>query len=298
MPRRSVPGVVPRVVAALTALTALSVLSVLVVAGCGEPSSVASGSGSEGSEDLAPWGALGPGGLDDSPDGLVPGPIDPGPQVMAEITLPGGAVPTVPQPTVPAPEVFVTPAVADPGSVTLPGAGVRGAAVPTTAPPPPEASARAVERLGDDGLRSTAARALGRVRYDWQRNLPGWQVRFLPGRSGVRGYTYPDSRVIEVFVRDSDSPEALAHVVAHELGHAVDVTHLDDGERAAWRSARRIPAAAPWFPGRSGETDFASGAGDFAESFAWVSAGPPWFSELGPPPDGLQSALIGRLASP
>jgi len=279
----------------------LAVVVPLVLAtavACGNGASTAASS-----PESVPWGALGPAGLDDSPDGLVPvGPgVDPGPQVMAEVTLPGGAVPTVPQPSVPAPEVFVTPgdgptagsgggpdAVAPPSTIT-----------PTTAPAPPAGGARAVERLGDDGLRSTAARALGLVRYDWQRRLPGWQLRFLPGRSGVRGLTYPDARVIEVFVRTADSPEALAHVVAHELGHAVDVTHLDDGERGAWRSARGLDGRVPWFPGVGGASDFATAAGDFAESFAWQAAGGGgWYSQLGPPPDATESALLVRLGTP
>jgi hypothetical protein len=270
-------------------------LLALVLSACGGTQTSASG---VAAVDQAPWGALGPGGLDDSPDGLVPEVGDPGPQVMAEITLPGGGVPTLPQPSVPPPPVFVTPAADRTATAASPAEPRDPEPTPTTAPPPPAGSARAVERLGSDELRSSAARALGLVRYDWQRGLPGWQLRFLPGRAGVRGYTYPDTRVIEVFVRADDSPEGLAHVVAHELGHAVDVTHLDDGERAAWRTARGIPGGAPWFPGVNGGTDFASGAGDFAESFAWTFAGPPWFSDLGPPPDRLQTALVGQLASP
>lgn len=279
---------------------ALSAAVVLVFVACGSGESAAPGGGALDAQS-APWGALGPGGLDDSPDGLVADPGRSDPQVMAEITLPGGGVATVPQPSVPVPEVFITPteqtAGDDGGTGSPPPAARAVAGVPTTAPAPPEGSGRAVERLGSDELRSTAARALGLVRYDWQRNLPGWQLRFLPGRQGVRGYTYPESRVIEVFVRESDSPEALAHVIAHEVGHAVDVSLLDDGERASWRGARGISARAPWFPGFNGETDFASGAGDFAESFAWTFAGPPWFSDLGPPPDDLQMALVRQLAS-
>ncbi len=271
----------------------LLVAAVAAPAGCGDRGTTASAP-----RESAPWGALGPAGLDDSPDGLVPlDPSgDPGPQVMAEVTLPGGGVPTVPQPSVPAPEVFVTP---DEVVAVSSGRPAPPTAVPTTAPPPPEGGARAVERLGDDARRSTAARALGLVNYDWQRRLPGWQLRFLPGRSGVRGLTYPDTKVIEVFVRDSDGPESLAHVVAHELGHAVDVTHLDDGERAAWRSARGIDPGRPWFPGVNGASDFSSGAGDFAESFAWQTAGGGgWYSELGPPPGAVEVGLLLRLGTP
>ena len=274
-------------------VAAAAVVSLLVLtAACGTRST----SELAGGDERAAWGAIGPSGLDDSPDGLQPADpaasaMDPGPQVMSEITLPGGGVPTVPQPSVPAPSVFVTPSATVPGSprTTAPSAP------PTTSPPPPANGGRAVERLGDDGLRTTASQALGLVRYDWQRRLPGWQVRFLPGRSGYRGLTYPDDRVIEVFVRGNDTPAELSHVIAHELGHAADVTYLNDRERDAWRSARGIGAATPWFPGVSGATDFSSGAGDFAESFAAVHTGVGWFSELGPPPDPSQAALLVSL---
>lgn len=273
-------------------IVTVSLAAVVLSAACGSPSTSELAGGSQ----PVGWGAIGPSGLDDSPDGLQPvdpeaSAMDPGPQVMSEITLPGGGVPTVPQPSVPPPAVFVTPVATAPGAP----ATSTPSTSPTTSPPPPANGSRAVERLGDDGLRAVASQALGLVRYDWQRRLPGWQVRFLPGRSGYRGLTYPDSRVIEVFVRDTDTPAELSHVIAHELGHAADLTLLDDREREAWRAARGIPTSTPWFPGVSGATDFRSGAGDFAESFASVHTGVGWFSELGPPPDPAQGSLLVSL---
>jgi hypothetical protein len=102
---------------------------------------------------------------------------------------------------------------------------------------------------------------------------------------------------VEVFVRGGDTPEVLAHVIAHELGHAVDVTYLNDAQRAAWLSARGVGRGAVWFPGQSGVSDFATGAGDFAESFAWVH-GPVghWSGELGPPPTLIQAGLMAALS--
>ncbi len=256
-------------------------------AGCG-PSRTAEVSGSAGG---APdWAAVG--GPDDSPDGLVADPsaaADPGapePQVMAEVTLPDGAVPTLPQPQVPS-------AVATPDGSPRPAAP--RAAPPTTAAAP-GTSDRAVERLGSGELRDRAARALGRIRYDWKARLPGWQVRFLPGRSGLRGSTFPRERVVEVYVRSSQSVSDIAHVVAHELGHAVDVSLLGDDDRAAWLAARGVDPSTPWFPDGSGVTDFATGAGDFAESFAHWQVGDQWYSRLGAPPDAATTAFLVSLA--
>jgi hypothetical protein len=168
---------------------------------------------------------------------------------------------------------------------------------PTTLPPPPPDQARALEDLGSERSRAVAADALSRVRYDWRRFLRNWQIRFLPGRAGYRGSTFPQDRVIEVYVRDGDTPGALSHVIAHEIGHAVDVELLDEAERSAWRVARGIGPEVPWFPG-NGATDYSTGAGDFAESFARWQTGVDWYSKLGPPPNPLQTSLLAELALP
>ena len=119
---------------------------------------------------------------------------------------------------------------------------------PEPPPPPPQPgsvipplgpnAARAVERLTRQESRDLVSRALGLISFDWRNGLPGWELRFLDGRSGYRGLTYPDAEVIEVFVRPGDTPEGLAHVVAHEMGHAVDVARLTDVDRAVWSAAR------------------------------------------------------------
>lgn len=151
--------------------------------------------------------------------------------------------------------------------------------------------------LGSSDERSVAAAALDLVTYDWIAGLPGWQLRFRAGRQGVRGLTFPDSRRIEVYVRGSDTPEDLAHVLAHELGHAVDVTYFGEVQRAAWLAARGFRRDTIWFPGESGVSDFATGAGDFAESFGWVHGSTVrWAGELAPPPNFLQVGLLHLLA--
>ncbi|MFZ4517025.1 MAG: hypothetical protein ACOYOP_01455 [Microthrixaceae bacterium] len=279
-PRRSVGSARRAALVVLVALVGAALLS------CGA-SRTAEVSGS-GMPDPV-WGVVGT--ADDSPDGLVADPSatsdpdGPEPQVMAEVTLPDGAVPTLPQPGVPA--AVATP---DAGGTRAP------AAAPPTTADAPGTSDRAVERLGSEELRDRAARALGRIRYDWRSRLPGWQVRFLPGRDGLRGSTFPRDRVIEVYVRRNQSVTDVAHVIAHELGHAVDVSLLTDADRAAWLAARGVDPGTTWFPGESGVTDFSTGAGDFAESFAHWQVGDQWYSRLGPPPDAATTGFLASLA--
>ena len=108
-----------------------------------------------------------------------------------------------------------------------------------------------------------------------------------------RGLTYPYDQSIELFVRDDDTPESLAGILAHELAHAIDVQYLDDGDRNEWAEARRIEDA-PWWPDAFAR-DFQTGAGDFAESFAFWALGDPSSSELGGAPNAEQRALIEKF---
>jgi hypothetical protein len=204
-------------------------------------------------------------------------------------------VTSIPAPRAPSPEPTTTtpPAPAPPPS-TAPPWSTAAPARPTTVREGIVADALAP--LGSTDERSVAAAALDLVTYDWIAGLPGWQLRFLDGRRGMRGLTFPNSRRIEVYVRGSDTPEDLAHVVAHELGHAVDVTYFSDVQRAAWLAARGFRRDTIWFPGESGVSDFATGAGDFAESFGWVHGSTVrWAGELAPPPNFLQVGLLSLL---
>lgn len=217
------------------------------------------------------------------PAGLAPAPV---PTTVAPAPAP--VPPTAPPPPPPAAR-----------AVPPWTAALSPAALSPAAPPPPVLSpdrARALAALSSPAGRQVAARALALVRFDWPGRLPGWQLRFRDGRSGVRGLTFPDRQVIEVYVRARDTPASLAHVVAHELGHAVDVTYFTQVQRSAWLAARGLAPRTVWFPGAPGASDFATGAGDFAESFAWVHAPVgAWKGELAPPPNPVQGALLGVL---
>jgi hypothetical protein len=111
------------------------------------------------------------------------------------------------------------------------------------------------------------------------------------------GYTFTNEKRIEIYVRDSMSEGLLAHVVAHEIGHAVDVSLNTGDERRSWLEARGIPDA-QWWPGEGGVSDFKSGAGDFAESFAaWQVGVGSYRSKLGPAPNSEQLELMARLSN-
>ena len=242
-------------------------------------------------------GSIGWGTLDASPGAGIA--AAPGPQVMSEVPLPDGAVPSVPQAAVPpagAPTTAPAPPTTSPAVLAAPSGSGGGPTPSIDLPVAIPGGARAMERLDGDAARKVASQALGRIRFNWKAALPGWQIRFLPGRAGLRGSTFPDQQVIEVYVRSSDRPDGLSHVIAHEMGHAVDVSRLGPVQHELWMRARGIPDTVPWFPGSSGARDYATGAGDWAESFASWQTGVGWYSELGPPPDALQVALMAQLA--
>jgi hypothetical protein len=106
----------------------------------------------------------------------------------------------------------------------------------------------------------------------------------------------PGAKRIEIYVRPTDTAEALARVVAHELGHAVDLTRNDALDRARWRTARGIAPTVPWWPDGTAD-DFATVSGDFAEAFAAWQTGVVSRSEVAGQPTADQLALLASLAS-
>jgi len=84
--------------------------------------------------------------------------------------------------------------------------------------------------------------------------------------------------------------------VAHELGHVIDVTASTDATRQAYLAIRGIDPGLTWF-GCDGCNDFATPAGDFAETVghALSSPGYRWKSELAPAPTAEQLAAVRAL---
>jgi len=162
-------------------------------------------------------------------------------------------------------------------------------------PPPPAARVLAGDPAGGGIDAERQAAVVGRISYPWERELAGWTIEFLPGRPGFLGATWPDRKHIEVFVRDDLDDAELAFTLAHEIGHAVDVTHLDEDDRARWLRARgRL--GTPWWTG-SGLSDFEVGAGDWAEAFAVWQVGGRSLSTLSAQPDAGDLALVAELAA-
>lgn len=97
-----------------------------------------------------------------------------------------------------------------------------------------------------------------------------------------------------MFTKPSDSPEQIADYLAHEIGHAMDFTHLTNAERDRWRQARGI--SAPWHQ-INGYGDFESGGGDFAEAFKVAVHGGTSRSRVAGQPTPAQLTLLEQLLS-
>ncbi len=159
--------------------------------------------------------------------------------------------------------------------------------LPTTASDRPQPSSPVGQDVDPDAV-------FALIDFDWQARLPGWSVNFVPRDGHIAGYTWTREKRIEVFVSPESTPESLARIFAHELGHAVDVEHNTPDERRRWLAAREA-VDAPWWP-TSGAADFQTGAGDFAEAAAyWISTREDFRSELAPEPDAEDLALLIEL---
>ena len=155
----------------------------------------------------------------------------------------------------------------------------------TTAQRPPTAL-RSASAAGRQALALVSARAAPL----------GYHIRFALGRTEVRASTDRDTRTITVFVRPNDLPSLVAHDIAHEIGHAFDDRRMSAASRRAYLRARGV-AGATWWPG--GRSDYAVGAGDFAEVFALCHAPNAVFrSTLAPRPDNPCALLPAAALRP
>ena len=144
-------------------------------------------------------------------------------------------------------------------------------------------------------IQALAGPGLEAIEYPWREQLPGWQIEFIVGAGNIAGYTWSREERIEIFVRPGATSSDLARILAHELGHAVDVSKNSGDERREWLEARNA-VDSPWWPG-NGAADFATGAGDFAESFAvWQVGDADYRGELAPAPTPEQLELLEQLS--
>jgi hypothetical protein len=132
--------------------------------------------------------------------------------------------------------------------------------------------------------------ALSLLPIPWQRL--GYEIVFMPPRVGFRAMTFPMKHRIEIYARPQDELDLLAYDIAHELGHAIDLTHNTAKTRREWMQARGIAADTAWF-GCDRCSDYNTPAGDFAETFALILTGPKYFrSRIAPRPTPEEVALL------
>ncbi len=120
-------------------------------------------------------------------------------------------------------------------------------------------------------LAEIGAQAESMISYDWQSLLPDWTVKYEDDSAGYKGMTHLPTKSITIYIDRGASAEDVAGVLAHEIGHALDVTYMEDDDRIKWLEARDMPMV--WWAG-DGLNDFSVGAGDFAEAVAasWVDS--------------------------
>ena len=230
---------------------------------------------------------------------------DPNVQVRNALVLPAGTVTSTPA-TIVTPETTnpgtAAPNIASSGTVPTaipPTAGTPSTVTPNTVTPSTVTASTTVgapvteTAAADNSPQSIGAQAEALLPFNWQEALPGWTITYEGPNSGFRGLTYPYDQTIEMFVRDGDTPESLVGILAHELGHAIDVTYFDDGDRNDWQEARSIENS-QWWPDAYA-SDFQTGAGDFAEAFAYWAVQDPSSSQIAGTPTTEQLAVIDRL---
>lgn len=151
--------------------------------------------------------------------------------------------------------------------VTAVGVHAGAPAIPAAAP-------------ADAHARATVARALALI--DVRPQELGAVLRVTGPQDGVRADVDPETRVVTLHVR-AEPAHRVAHDIAHELGHLVDHDRMTPPARQAWLRARGAAGRRWWPTGRL--SDYATGAGDFAEAFARCHAPSPEFrSRLAPAP--------------
>ena len=192
--------------------------------------------------------------------------------VLAASPLPS---PVAAAPVAPAPAPAVVPA--------------RPATKPVAATPR-KATADVCSGPGWQARRGQAAMAT--LRDNGQRS--GVSVSFKGAKAGYLGLTFPERHHVDVYVRScsAESFTLLRHVMSHEMGHAFDAAHMTAAKRAAYMAMRGIPAGTPWF-GCNYCTDFATPAGDFAETYSqWQRGSHDSRTQIAPMPNATQLAQI------
>lgn len=161
--------------------------------------------------------------------------------------------------------------------------------------PLPDAT-RAIDVRAATGVQEMGEAAEALLPFDWRQTLPGWTINYRTADPAFRGLTFPYDRTIDIYVRSDDDPSSLAGILAHEIGHAIDVEYFGDAERTAWLRARNAEQH-QWWPDAYAN-DFETGAGDFAEAVAFWAVGDASSSRIGAEPNRDQVELLEELLAP
>jgi hypothetical protein len=138
--------------------------------------------------------------------------------------------------------------------------------------------------------------ALRQLSYPYQQL--GYTIAFLPGMPGYFGRGFHEQHRIEIYVRNSQSDADLAHVVAHEIGHAVDWMYHTPARDRQWLVLRGVDPAREWAPCPFC-ADFGAPSGDFAESFAlWQLGNTTFAGTLTSGPTAAQLQELSKLFFP
>jgi hypothetical protein len=147
-----------------------------------------------------------------------------------------------------------------------------------------------VGNAAPDPVTARKKEALSFIEFPWQEL--NYEIVFLPARVGFRAMTFRKTHTIEVYLRPQDDTRLVAYDIAHELGHAIDLTYNTQDSRERWMKSRGIDPATPWF-GCNECSDFSTPAGDFAETFALLLLGPDYFAgRLAPRPTADQTSAL------
>jgi hypothetical protein len=150
--------------------------------------------------------------------------------------------------------------------------------------------------LGAEPAATRNAAALALIPFSWQQLH--YQIVFMPPQPGVRGMIFQREHRIEIYARPADDARHIAYDIAHELGHAIDMTFNTAKTRRKWMQMRGIDPSTPWF-GCDRCTDFSTPAGDFAEAFALLLLGPGHFAgRIAPPPTDEQLTALRPFFDP
>lgn len=171
---------------------------------------------------------------------------------------------------------------------------------PTTVPPPPPRviPPSTVAKPAPNPFAASVRfnEAISLVEYPWQEVIPDWQIVLRPSRTGYLAQTFLGQQRIEVYIRLNISSSEWAGIITHEIGHAVDSRYNTWDRRDEYGRIRGI--GGQWYA-CSGCTDFATGSGDYAESFSYRFSPPhQWRSRMGSPPNSAQLSRLEHLFWP